>query len=438
MNLRLCGSCKAEITGNRYSSCLSVRRLTKTILRTYHRSQNNQNGNTRTSTLVHSTIASCSYNCEEGRDNSYNRKEIEGGPERGGNMKGIINHALHVVLIVTPAASFNTANGLACSEGCMQRYNPTTDEPMAVSKFKVSYHQTPLITDDVFVTAKSIRGRGGVGKAVKDGNGMHYYGDFSQRLASAREEFSDAQIGFHCSVGEEKNSSKEITTQKSEVSNWLPAYVWSKDGLSLSGLFALSASATIFALLAGNGAIAADPMEIQALAVYRAGGSGVSINDILSAFLISVQSVATIEKISKYCFEKVLPGALQSLEKMAIMEFWRRVWRVTYKVGVKYWKMLLPWNGKPSICNNAVMFECPTWLVQTEDFVVGTLERGVKKLIEKTAYNRFFIAIDDARAKLGTIKFPFAEFEKDDGDYSSGVLPLVAIPVALAAHFNIK
>lgn len=364
-------------------------------------------------------------------------------------MKRIVNHALHLVLIMTPAASFNTPtihNNLACSERFMQRYDhhQGDDDLMTLSKFKVRYQRQPKIADDAFVIASTIRGRDGVGKAGKGLNddAMHYYReDFSQRLASASKGFSEQPPEAHYNDydTQDKKSYTEISRKNSDGANnyWWPAYLWSKDGSSLSGLFALTASATVFATLAGNGAFVVEPMATQALMIHRAGASGVSINNVLSAFLISVQSVATIEKISKYCFEKVLPGALQTLEKMAIMEFWRRVWSVTYKVGLKYWRMFLPWNGKPSICKNIDVFECPAWLVQTEEFVIGTLERGVKKLVEKAAYNRFFIAVDDVRSKLDTIKLPFADFNKDDGDYSSGVLPLIEPPkMAVAPSRN--
>ena len=108
-----------------------------------------------------------------------------------------------------------------------------------------------------------------------------------------------------------------------------------------------------------------------------------------------------LQKVLVYAKEKVLPMAWETLQKMAIMEFWRRIWGVVWNVVTKYWEPM--WDMLPSLCNSDSV--CPNWIPKVEKLLYGSIERGSKKLLEKAASERFWRTFGELRKYVDSILF---------------------------------
>eukprot|EP00815_Leptocylindrus_aporus_P011515 CAMPEP_0116070232 /NCGR_PEP_ID=MMETSP0322-20121206/12878_1 /TAXON_ID=163516 /ORGANISM="Leptocylindrus danicus var. apora, Strain B651" /LENGTH=335 /DNA_ID=CAMNT_0003557983 /DNA_START=100 /DNA_END=1107 /DNA_ORIENTATION=+ len=145
--------------------------------------------------------------------------------------------------------------------------------------------------------------------------------------------------------------------------------------------------------------------------------SGLGIGGVLAKGVVALESVLTMEKILRFVCEKVIPAGFETIQKMLLMEFWRRVWGATWSLIIKYWR---PWNDRPSICkdgNFIGIWSCPQWLKRADELAYGTFERGFKKLVEKSAYKNFFMVFDKAieNAKTFACSVIFLSFGKASG-----------------------
>lgn len=142
--------------------------------------------------------------------------------------------------------------------------------------------------------------------------------------------------------------------------------------------------------------------------------SGLRIGGVLAEGVAALESVLTMEKILSFVCEKVIPAGFETIQKMLLMEFWRRVWGATWSLIIEYWR---PWNERPSICKDGNFFgiwSCPQWLKRADKFAYGTFERGFKKLVEKSAFKNFFMLFDKAieNAKTYACSVIFLSFGK--------------------------
>ena len=125
----------------------------------------------------------------------------------------------------------------------------------------------------------------------------------------------------------------------------------------------------------------------------------------------------------RYVTDRVIPQSLETLQKMLIMEFWRRAWGETWKIGVKYWDTV--WDSVPSVCTErriqilGSIYDCPAWLSELDAFLFSTFERGSKKLLEKGAERNFWMILNSFKDKslsvVSSIFFNVRSLQSESG-----------------------
>jgi len=98
----------------------------------------------------------------------------------------------------------------------------------------------------------------------------------------------------------------------------------------------------------------------------------------------SPDTAITFDTIRKYTTQKIIPTGWEALQKMVLMEFWRRVWMCAWKKGQMTWDYV---SMSPAFASLSSKFSW-SWIYKTMDFLDSALNRGGKKTVEKFVERR--------------------------------------------------
>jgi hypothetical protein len=114
-----------------------------------------------------------------------------------------------------------------------------------------------------------------------------------------------------------------------------------------------------------------------------------------SNLVACVQLFAKVELL-EYLWHHIAPLGFQSFRKMFVAELWNRFWAATFRQVA----LLFPPPAPPPSSSsdkqqpNTPPAAMPAWLVDSHSFLVGTIQRGTKKLFRTTLQKRMEEAID--------------------------------------------
>jgi hypothetical protein len=103
-------------------------------------------------------------------------------------------------------------------------------------------------------------------------------------------------------------------------------------------------------------------------------------------FLAYVHLFADVELL-QYLWLHIAPLSFQTFRKMLTMELWNRFWTATFRQAT----LLFPVRTSPTQPSSKkgsdtppLAAASPAWLVESHSFLVGTIQRGTKKIFQST------------------------------------------------------
>jgi hypothetical protein len=129
----------------------------------------------------------------------------------------------------------------------------------------------------------------------------------------------------------------------------------------------------------------------------RASSTATATSDLVAY----VQLFAKVELL-EYLWLHIAPLSYQTFRKMFVAELWNRFWAATFrKVGLLFPPPAPPPSSSSSSSSNKKQPEppptaLPAWLVDSHSFLVGTIQRGTKKIFRTTLQKKMQEAIDYA------------------------------------------
>jgi len=185
------------------------------------------------------------------------------------------------------------------------------------------------------------------------------------------------------------NFSSSIKPKNHLVSNQL---------LSLSSLLLLSSTAVAMASLATSSSAPFVSVGLASSSLYALFPNTKLMQQypsLIMGFIVTLQTMFANphSPLREFLTRKFIPLSWDALQRMLVMEFWRRVWRLIWTVS-KSWR---PWLDDPSICKN---IDCPDWLQRLDTFVVTAVMSGFKSLFQKAVQKRVWVSVEDLKDKF--------------------------------------
>jgi hypothetical protein len=115
-----------------------------------------------------------------------------------------------------------------------------------------------------------------------------------------------------------------------------------------------------------------------------------------SDLITYVQLFAKVELL-EYMWTNIAPLSFQSFRRMLVAELWNRFWTATFRQVA----LLFPpspssssSSSSSSTSQSTPAATCPAWLAASHSFLVGTIQRGTKKIFQTTLQKHLQESID--------------------------------------------
>lgn len=112
--------------------------------------------------------------------------------------------------------------------------------------------------------------------------------------------------------------------------------------------------------------------------------------------LVTYVQLFANKELLEYLWLHIAPLSFQSFRTMLIAELWNRFWTATFR---RVALVFPPTSSSSSSSSSrshvdSAAATCPAWLIASHSFLVGTIQRGTKKIFQSALQKHFQEAID--------------------------------------------